>query len=101
MPSSQFLGLPPQFPPLQVSFTVHMLPSLQRPVALLRVHAPVAGSQASSVQALPSSQSTGAAPHSSVVASHASRVHGSPSSHVFEAPWHTTAPEVVETHTSS
>src|SRR5436309_3477918 len=68
MPSSQSLAVPMQFPPLQTSFAVQKLPSLQGPVAAPRVQAPVAGSQASTVQALPSSQSTGAAADSHLAA---------------------------------
>jgi len=46
-------------PSLQESSIVQGLPSLHGPVALVRVQEPVAGSQASIVQALPSSQLLG------------------------------------------
>src|SRR5207249_6756393 len=49
-PSSQSLGVPRQFPPLQASSTVQTFPSSHGPGTLVRVHAPVAGSQASSVR---------------------------------------------------
>src|SRR5262249_31445678 len=53
---------PTQAPaPLQVSLVVHALPSLQAPV-LFRCLQPVAGSQESVVQALPSLQLTGVPP---------------------------------------
>lgn len=55
-PSSQFGGGPGmQLPPAHVSFVVHASPSLHGLVLLTCVQ-PVAGSQASSVQMLPSSQ---------------------------------------------
>src|SRR5205807_2291393 len=55
-PSSQLGGAPPtQFPPLQASLVVHALPSLQGAVLLVWTQ-PVAGSQPSSVQRLPSLQ---------------------------------------------
>src|SRR5207244_10793607 len=55
-PSSQLGGAPPtQFPPLQASLVVHALPSLQGAVLLVWTQ-PVAGSQPSSVQPLPSLQ---------------------------------------------
>src|SRR5437867_12101898 len=88
------------FPPLQTSFTVQKLPSLHGPVALLRVQAPVAGSQASMVQELPSSHETGECAHSPVAGSHVSRVQRSPSSQFFATPWQTTPPEGVATQTS-
>jgi len=80
-PSSQTLGLPRQFPPLHASSSVQRLPSLQGPGLLLRTQAPIAGSQASTVQAFPSSQSIGAKPQRPVAGSQVSWVQGSPSSH--------------------
>src|SRR6266481_4417480 len=60
--SLQSVGGPPtQLPPLQVSFDVHALLSLQGSLLLVWVQ-PVAGLQASSVQALLSSQLGGAPP---------------------------------------
>jgi len=100
-PSSQTLGLPRQFPPLHASSSVQRLPSLQGPGLLERTQAPVAGSQASVVQAFPSSQLIGAAPHRPVAGSQVSWVQGSPSSHRVESPWHTIDPESVATHLSS
>jgi len=56
LPSSQLIGVPGwQMPLLQVSPTVHGLKSSQGPVLLL-CEQPVAGSQVSVVQTLPSSQ---------------------------------------------
>src|SRR5438876_760846 len=56
LPSSQVGGAPPtQFPPLQASLVVHALPSLQGAVLLVWTQ-PVARSQPSSVQPLPSLQ---------------------------------------------
>jgi hypothetical protein len=52
-----------QLPPLQESSIEQGLPSLHEPVALVRVQVPVAGSQASIVQALPSSQLPGGWEH--------------------------------------
>jgi len=100
-PSSQTLGMPRQFPPLHASSSVQRLPSLQGPGLLERTQAPVAGSQASVVQAFPSSQSIGAAPHRPVAGSQVSWVQGSPSSHRVESPWHTIDPDSVATHLSS
>src|SRR5438876_11080289 len=62
LPSSQVgAGPPTHRPPLQASFVVQALPSLQG-AALLVCTQPVAGLQPSSVQALPSSQLGGAPP---------------------------------------
>src|SRR6266849_2358938 len=52
-------GPPTQAPPLQVSLVVQAFPSLQGAVLLVWKH-PLVGSQASSVQTLPSSQLSGA-----------------------------------------
>jgi hypothetical protein len=54
-------GPPAQTPPAHPSFVVHALPSLQG-LALGRWTHPVAGTQASSVQTLPSSQTGGGPP---------------------------------------
>ena len=112
LPSSHFSAAPPlQTPPLHASFSVQPLPSLQDAMLLVAVQ-PLLGSQASSVQILPSSQATLAPPiqappaHTSFVvqaspslqtavfattlqpafASQLSVVHGLPSSHVTAAP---------------
>ncbi len=71
--SLQTSALPPaQLPPLQVSPTVHALPSLQLAV-LFSFLQPLVGSQVSIVQGLPSSQ-LGAAPPVQVPAAQASPV---------------------------
>src|SRR6266852_5356807 len=73
LPSSQLgAGPPMQVPPLQVSLVVQALPSLQGLVLLVCTQ-PVAGSQLSSVQTLPSSQ-LGAGPPTQVPPLHASLV---------------------------
>jgi len=79
LPSSQFGPEPPmQTPPLHVSEVVHALPSLQG-AALFAWTQPVAGSQLSSVQTLPSSQ-LGAGPPTQAPAEQVSPVvHASPS----------------------
>ena len=57
MPSLQLSGGPPtQLPPLQVSFVVHALPSLQGALLLVCWQVPDGAEQVSSVQGLPSSQ---------------------------------------------
>jgi hypothetical protein len=89
-----------QFPPLQKSFVVQGFPSLQDPVALVRTQLPVAWSQASIVQAFPSSQFAGGFEHVPPTGSHTSWVQGSPSLQSFAAPWQTTAPLGVVTQTS-
>src|SRR5205809_4802180 len=61
---------------------------------------PVAGSQASAVQELPSSQFTGTCRHAPVWGSHSSSVHRLPSSQLSGEPWHTTPPVGVCTHLS-
>src|SRR6266849_2885098 len=60
LPSSQLgAGPPTHVPPAQVSLVVQAFPSLQGAVLLVCKH-PLVGSQASSVQTLPSSQLSGA-----------------------------------------
>jgi hypothetical protein len=78
--SSQLGAAPPtHVPPEQASPAVHALPSLQGSVLFVCVQ-PLAGSQASSVQGLPSLQS-GAEPPTQLPPEHASPVvHASPSS---------------------
>src|SRR5262245_56268037 len=62
LPSLQSGGGPPaQLPPEQVSFVVQALPSLHAAVLLVCTQ-PVAGSQLSSVQGLPSSQPSAGPP---------------------------------------
>src|SRR5439155_21581227 len=100
-PASQSLGLPMQFAPLHAASSVLRLPPLPGPGLLARTQAPVAGSQASVVQAFPSWQSIGSAPHMPVAGSQVSWVQGSPSSHEVVTPRHTTAPDPVETQVSS
>jgi hypothetical protein len=80
-PSSQFRGAPPaQVPPEHVSPTVQASPS-SHGSALSVCTQPVAGSQLSSVQTFPSSQS-GGAPPTQVPSEHVSPVvQASPSSH--------------------
>ena len=68
------------------------LPSLQAPVALVLVQVPVAGSQASIVQALPSSQFTGGWEHWPVAGSQTSCVQRSPSAQFFGLPWQEMVP---------
>jgi hypothetical protein len=72
-PSLQLGAAPPaQLPPEQVSFVVHALPSSQDAVLSVCTQ-PVAGSQVSSVQTLPSSQ-FGAAPPTQLPPAHVSLV---------------------------
>src|SRR5437899_2661924 len=62
LPSSQIVGAPPaQVPPLQVSAVVQALPSSHEALLFAWTH-PLAGSQESFVQGLPSSQLLGAPP---------------------------------------
>src|SRR5436309_3308454 len=61
---------------------------------------PVAGSQASAVQELPSSQFTGTCRHAPVCGTHSSSVHRLPSSQLSGEPWHTIPPVGVCTHLS-
>ena len=83
----QFLGEPGrQFPPLQVSFTVHKLPVLQNPGAGVRTQPPATGSQVSAVQALPSLQFVAGWPHCPVAGSQVSWVQGLASSQFCAAP---------------
>src|SRR3989442_12370636 len=78
------LKAPPetQFPSTHASFTVQMFLSSHDPVRIVRVHAPVAGSQASSVHGLPSSQFRGVWTQSPAMGSQASVVHRWTSSQV-------------------
>ena len=101
IPSPQSFGSPRQFPPEQASLTVQKLPSSQDPGIFVRVQAPVAGSQASAVQAFPSSQFTGVVRQVPVEGSQVSTVQGSPSSHIFARPLQTTDPASPVTHVSS
>ena len=61
MPSSQLIGVPPQTPPEHTSLAVHASPSSHITLLLVCVQ-PLAKSQASVVQTLPSSQFGGAPP---------------------------------------
>jgi hypothetical protein len=100
-PSSQSRGAPPQLPSLQVSPTVQKFPSSHGPATFVRTQAPVAGSQVSSVQALPSSQPTGTAEQAPVAGSHASVVQAFPSSQTVAVPWQTMVPSVETAQASS
>jgi hypothetical protein len=62
--SLQFLAVPAQNPPAQTSLSVQALLSLHGAVLSVCMQAPVAGSQESSVQTLPSSQRTTASSQS-------------------------------------
>src|SRR3989442_623222 len=76
------LKAPPetQLPSTHASLTVQMFLSSHEPVRIVRVQTPVAGSQASSVHGLPSSQFSGVWTQSPVIGSHVSAVQGLPSS---------------------
>lgn len=78
--SSQPLVLPEHFPELHWSSRVHLLPSSQLPLFGVAVQ-PVLGSQLSSVQTLPSSQSFGD-PWQLVAKQVSPAVQGFPSSHL-------------------
>jgi hypothetical protein len=80
LPSSQLgAGPPTQAPPLQASAVVQASPSLQANVLLALTH-PVAGSQESSVQTFPSSQTGGAPPTQAPALQVSAVVQASPSS---------------------
>ena len=68
-------------PALQLSPSVHAVPSSQVPVTAACVQAPVAAVQASSVQVLTSSQSLGGNAHCTVLASQVSTVQALSSEH--------------------
>ena len=98
----QLEGVPPtQFPLLQDSPTVQMFLSLHVPSLAVRVQAPVAGSHASSVHGLPSSQSRGAWTQSPVTGSQESSVQMDPSSQTGVVPArHSTVPSGAATQRS-
>ena len=94
--SSQLLGPPGwQFPPLQTSSSVQKLPSWQVPATKLLRHVPVARSQESPVQRLPSSQLNEVKLHSPVAGLQESTVHGFPSAQPRGEPWQMGAPPGV------
>jgi hypothetical protein len=77
-PTGQLTGVPPHVPPAHTSAVVHRLPSLQALVLFACAH-PLAGTQLSVVQTLPSSQ-LGAAPPTHAPPAHVSLVvHALPS----------------------
>jgi hypothetical protein len=83
--SSQTIDVPAQTPSEQMSPPEQALPSSQGAALLVLTQAPVAGSQVSSVQRLPSLQITGVNTQMPVAGSHASVVQALVSLHTMPA----------------